>query len=112
MRARQRQAGGPVRELIRGWWGLQVRSKRVRDGGQEYRPQHSGTRAPALFPLCTACDSASQATCDEFVMFLKQGIIKYHTKPDEADVKALRQAQRLSEQAAARLKMTVLPESQ
>jgi hypothetical protein len=34
-----------------------------------------------------------QASYDEFGMFLKQGTIKYHTKPEDAAVKLLRTAQ-------------------
>jgi hypothetical protein len=40
-------------------------------------------------------------------MFLKQGIIRYHTKPENAAVKALRKAQQL---AADRAKTPVVLE--
>ena len=73
----------------------------------------------AQWSLCTlygqrfcSSNTSSQATCDEFTMFLKQGIIKYHTKPEDDASKALLKAERAQKLATARLKTSVLPESQ
>jgi hypothetical protein len=64
-------------------------------------------------PIARASHAATfsdthQVSYDEFAMFLKQGIIMYHTKPDDPAVKALQKAQQL---ATARVKTPVLPES-